>query len=93
MSMNVNSKLCPLCGSDPVTTYLGVYCSGQQNTKCILRRDPIEQKDWNNRPLEDKLKKAIDILLGAIIFSRDKNLARHIITSRMKEACEDVRSF
>lgn len=80
-------KPCPFCGSVATDLITEAYCS---NPNCAISGQGFYVAEWNKRPLEEKLKKAIDTLNEAVKFSEDKNLNRHVITARMKEAQKSV---
>ena len=82
--MNDKPKPCSFCEVDPHEhqahyTCKTPYCPANGGVYVTLGI-------WNYRPLENKLKDAIQELLKAIEFSIDKDLKRYLITARLKEA-------
>lgn len=84
---DVKIKPCPFCAKEPKSETIGtsvyVKCS---DDGCIAGQDSTFHIDtWNDRPLEEKLKSAIQKMLNGIDFALDESFSRRTVSSRLKE--------
>lgn len=71
-------KRCPFCASKEVSII-------ENHVVCECGASAYAT-DWNKRPLEDRLKKAIDIMLRAIEFAQEMTYTKNVIKERLKNA-------
>jgi len=85
-------KPCPFCGSiaDSLDTPSGVFARCSQ-VGCIAGQEEYFYiETWNERPLENRLKKAIDIMLKAIEFAQDMTFTKTVIRERLKNSRKEA---
>lgn len=96
-------KPCPFCGSSRIEIL--PYCKNGlviQCKSCFFKKEAkvirfdlewLEKelvKNWNDRPLENRLKKAIDIMLKAIEFAQDMTFTKTVIRERLKNSRKEA---
>ena len=95
--MSIELKPCPICSIKAVAKeifssedFVGVKtkikmakCSNQF---CPMGDMYITHNEWNNRPQEDKLKKAIDVLLDGIKYVVDNQYTHNMNARKLKQA-------
>jgi hypothetical protein len=90
--MTEKPKPCPFCGANPRTisdqyySHNTYYC---ENDDCSSD-GAFKLEEWNNRPVEQKLKDAIQKMLNGINFALDQNFSRKIICIRLVECRKEA---
>lgn len=89
-------KLCPFCGSDKTARCKVESHFSEESfdrVECDDCGSYADEKWWNNRPHEKKLKEAIDVLLRAVSFVQDEKITWHIRINRAKESILTVKKL
>lgn len=73
-----NLRPCPFCASKDISI-------AESHAFCECGASAYLE-EWNNRPLENRLKKAIDIMLKAIEFCQDMAYTKTVMRERLKNA-------
>ena len=93
--MEIKLKPCPFCGKNPkhLDTPSGIFAKCSDELCVAGLGDFFYCDTWNYRPLENKLKKAIDKLTSAMDLALDNAVTHRAKHARLKFALEESRKI